>query len=122
MFDGGDADAVAQIERGAQGRAADARKMHMNGYCCGPVLKRPADQVTTIDRRRTDGQIDRQTAMNAITRKVDRSREGPLARAQFLHTRNTPTPCPVRPTPLLTKKYPMRKPHRVLIQIIRALD
>src|SRR5690606_20704712 len=92
MFNGGDADAVAQIKRGAKRGAANPRKMHLDRRRCGAVFERAANDITTIGRRRPDRQIDRLPAMHPVAREVDGGREGTLARIQFLHTRNTPTP------------------------------
>ncbi len=106
MFDGGDRNAVAEIDRGAQRRAGNAGKMHRHRADDRIVLEFALDLVAAVDRGRLYGQGNRLGGMHAKSAELEHTANGALARRQVLHKGTTPT---LRPGRVLTKKKPARK-------------
>ncbi|MCY1551934.1 hypothetical protein D9M68_883000 [compost metagenome] len=73
-----------------------------------------ADRQAAIDGTGADREGHRLATMDAVARKIDRRRDGTLARGQFVHTQNYSDPKPQTPEPVLAKKNSVRKPHRVM--------
>jgi hypothetical protein len=113
MLDGRNTDAVAQIERGAEGRAADARKVDGDGLSHPALTEITTNHETGIGGCGAESQTDRRGRMHAIAGKRDFTGKRALACGHLFHTLNYSTPQGLTLAQLLAKKNSARKLRRV---------